>query len=723
METSHNPDNSLIVVKHAWLNLLSSQKEDSAMNNIRRSWFLMVLFAAVFTTHGAMAQKNDQAEVLLQAAQHKQLVEGDLKGAIKIYNQIVASYGNNHAVAAKALVQMGRCYEKMGNAEARKAYDRVVRDYNDQREMVAEARARLSSLTPAASRAAAVAKATGPTIRQVWAGPGAYYGGTPSPDGRYLSFVLPPPDGHPYMDDVAVRDLATGEIRRVTNFGPDAKEDADMMIWSPDGKQLAYSCEPWSDPDIQSELHVIGLDGSKPRLLYRHKDTTHLDPVVWSPDGKHILADFWQRDGTRQIVWVAVADGSVQIIKKLEERLGHISLSPDGRYLVYDVDVRKDFAKRDIFLLTADGNRETPLIQSPADDQLLGWAPDGKTILFASDRSGIWDAWSISVVEGKVQGSPERVKREIGHVFPMGFTRNGSFYYFVNTELTDVYLATLDPETGKLVSPPKLASNRYTGSNEQPAWSPDGQYLIYKSTRGVRGFAGSGIISILSIDTGQQREVAPQMSGFRYPFFSPEGQLVVLGPTGRGLDWFKIDEQTGVASPYVLPPSRWVFSPSSDSIKARNPDTGEEKIVYRAPQPINRNLAVGWRGQRMAFVLGNALMVVRADGVARELLRLKESERFYGSRTIQWTPDGRYILFVKQANEKAPCELWRIPAEGGQAQNLGVAMEELDELRVHPDGRRLAFMAGKKDAGEVWVMENFLPAAQNRKASVAKRSH
>jgi len=125
----------------------------------------------------------------------------------------------------------------------------------------------------------------------------------------------------------------------------------------------------------------------------------------------------------------------------------------------------------------------------------------------------------------------------------------------------------------------------------------------------------------------------------------------------------------------------------------------------------------------MAFVLGNALMVVRADGEARELLRLKESENNYGSRTIQWTPDGRYILFVKQANEKAPCELWRIPAEGGQAQNLGVAMEELDELRVHPDGRRLALMAGKKDAGEVWVMENFLPAAQNRKASVAKRSH
>src|SRR5262249_33859058 len=155
-------------------------------------------------------------------------------------------------------------------------------------------------------------------------------------------------------------------------------------------------------------------------------------------------------------------------------------------------------------------------------------------------------------------------RRDIGQVWPMGFTHNGSFYYGVGTALTDIYLATLDPETGKLASPPKLASNRYTGNNEQPFWSPDGQYLTYKSARGVRGFAGSGIISILSIDTGQQREVAPQMSWFRDPFFSPEGQLIVFGRTGRGTGLFKIDEQTGVASPYVE--TMWsgrVFFPSS----------------------------------------------------------------------------------------------------------------------------------------------------------------
>ena len=71
------------------------------MNNKRTNLCLMtLLMAGVLMAQMATAQRNDKAEVLLQAAQHKQLVEGDLKGAIRIYNQIVATHSNNRAVAA-----------------------------------------------------------------------------------------------------------------------------------------------------------------------------------------------------------------------------------------------------------------------------------------------------------------------------------------------------------------------------------------------------------------------------------------------------------------------------------------------------------------------------------------------------------------------------------------------------------------------------------------------
>ena len=49
-----------------------------------------------------------------------------------------------------------------------------------------------------------------------------------------------------------------------------------------------------------------------------------------------------------------------------------------------------------------------------------------------------------------------------------------------------------------------------------------------------------------------------------------------------------------------------------------------------------------------------------------------------------------------------------MPASGGQARKLDLGLDKLRQLRIHPDGHRIAFQAGEFSA-ELWVMENFLP--------------
>jgi hypothetical protein len=85
------------------------------------------------------------AEWQLEVAIHREIVVGDLKGAIEEYQSILASEGKSKAVAAKALFQLGQCQEKLGQrAAAYSSYRRVVTEYGDQGETAGQARAKLA---------------------------------------------------------------------------------------------------------------------------------------------------------------------------------------------------------------------------------------------------------------------------------------------------------------------------------------------------------------------------------------------------------------------------------------------------------------------------------------------------------------------------------------------------------------------------------------------------
>ena len=55
--------------------------------------------------------------------------------------------------------------------------------------------------------------------------------------------------------------------------------------------------------------------------------------------------------------------------------------------------------------------------------------------------------------------------------------------------------------------------------------------------------------------------------------------------------------------------------------------------------------------------------------------------------------------------------MWRVPAEGGEPERLGLTVDQLMWLRLHPDGRHVGFGTWQTKL-EVWVMENFLPAVR-----------
>src|SRR4051794_22584180 len=93
--------------------------------------FLTIVIAAMLlTTSYSVAQKVSDAELRYRDALHKQQVEGDLNGAIKLYQSIIASK-TDRATKAKALLQLAGCYDTLGQ-KSESLYQQIVHDFADQ---------------------------------------------------------------------------------------------------------------------------------------------------------------------------------------------------------------------------------------------------------------------------------------------------------------------------------------------------------------------------------------------------------------------------------------------------------------------------------------------------------------------------------------------------------------------------------------------------------------
>jgi Tol biopolymer transport system component len=712
-----------------------------------------VMSLALSAPYSAQQARDNRAEVALQAAIKIETIDGDLKAAIEAYKRIVATYESNRPVAAQALARMGQCYEKLGAAEtqeARKTYERLLRDYADQSEVVALARMRLAALGGRTRTTLMARRLENP--------PADTPSGSVSPDGRYLSFW----DWR--TGDLAVRDLQTGQDRRLTSEGTEGRQAATgsqwagESTWSSDGKRIAYAWYVAESGAARAELRVVGLDGGKPRVLSRPDGTREMGSFAWSPDGRHIAASVRPQNGSPRTELFSTADGSTRTLADLKRGISATKcFSPDSRYIAYDRRPDEMSPERDIYLMSIDTGQETPLVQHPADDYLLGWSLDGKWIVFASDRTGALGLWVVGISGTKTLGEPQLVRPGIDRVLPVGLTREGALYYGVVRATEDVYIADLDPTTGKVTGPPRKAIEQFEGGNFSPSYSPDGKYLAYVSRRGNSPYptnAGNALC-IRSLDTGQERVFYREIwrLGLRYiagPRWSPDGRFISFGGS-EGISItsaYRVDLQTGeitrilrcgpdegLASAAYGPDGKHFYGRRNSrtrdlQIIVQDLESGEVRERYRLAGESRLDVALSRDGRWLSFINAGwggtrSLRIMPASGGdVREIWSFGETKQ--GTPTIlhTWTPDGRYILFGAQdPSNLTNWELWRVPVEGGKPEKMGLQRRwGIHHISVRPDGRQLVFAGrgGASTDSELWVLENFLPKSADAPSAKVK---
>jgi len=455
---------------------------------------------------------------------------------------------------------------------------------------------------------------------------------------------------------------------------------------------------------------------------------------------------------TVEIGLVSAHDGSIQILKtyKLTESFQSFRLikqgyfSPDGQSFTFTKEVKSgESIHGDIFLFSLDEKKEIPLINHPADEYLLGWSPDGKYVLFASNRTGTIGVWAIRVSEQGILKDPVLIKDNMGPMIPLGTADNGALFYGLSNDLSFIYQAELDPESGRVIDGTEKLPLPHEGYNIDPCFSPGGDHLAYVSDRDVFREFNNPILCIHNLKSGENSEVSPNLKVFQQPRWSPDGNKIHVTGCVKEWEWaiYSIDPQTNKVEP-VIPPEEdssvygHCWSKNGNSIyylraKAiaegstilnnriihHNLNTGQERDIhsFQSVNSTHELFGISPDGKKLMFVQRDTdqdldiINVISVTGGNPEKICILDLNK-YVIRELAWTPDNRFILFASREKSGQECELMRVPAEGGEPEMLGLSMYKISYMSIHPNGRQVTFSAhgSIQRPPEIWVMDNLM---------------
>ena len=228
---------------------------------------------------------------------------------------------------------------------------------------------------------------------------------------------------------------------------------------------IVFTCQIYK-VQAAEQICIMNADGTDYRRLTTEDNIRHFYPSL-SPDGRKVLYSAFREKNAYEIYSYDLEDGSVD---RLTNRTGVLTApeySPDGQHIVY-TRWAPNSEKYQIVTMEKNGNNADNIPFVEGWDPT--WSPDGKQILFASDRNGpvqlfvmrndgknLHQISNLPTIRGRSDWSPD------GQYI---VTYSGEAWH------RELYIMNADGSEARQLTP--------TGGNSQgPSFSPDGKWVAF----------------------------------------------------------------------------------------------------------------------------------------------------------------------------------------------------------------------------------------------------
>ena len=290
-----------------------------------------------------------------------------------------------------------------------------------------------------------------------------------SPDGSQIAFLR--------ETNYLVRELYTvpatgGEPKRLTF---DNKKVLGIA-WTPDGREIVFS----SAPNGSYTLQRIPAAGGKPvpvagNLGFSSGLLNHIDELTIARQGNRMAYTQWFADVNAyriELQSASMPSKPPEPVNATSQIECQFYYSPDGKSLVFASDRSGNL---EIFVCASDGSNTFQLTHLGEEETgSPRWSPDGQFVAFDSHYNGKSDIFIVRATGGE----PRRLITDRAEDVIPGWSPDGKWIYFSSKRSGDWQIWKMPPEGGEAV---QLTHQNGLG----PVTSPDGQFIYYEKSMGL----------------------------------------------------------------------------------------------------------------------------------------------------------------------------------------------------------------------------------------------